>query len=170
MEIKKQMSTGDALAFKAIDGSYRVLLCTSIYQKTSPHYYYFAALNYDDIIKPTVERIMESEFFGVGNTMNEYFKYAESKLEKMWSFYPEIKPYCIGSYGLLILKKDLSKFRHEFEYISNVPIVDNLDKHGNGSMNSSSWGFLQVFFSSDYGKSFTERGQRCFKVKAMIRD
>jgi hypothetical protein len=44
----------------------------------------------------------------------------------MWNLYPEINPHHLGSYGFLILRKDLLKFR------------DNLDINENDSMNSGS--------------------------------
>ena len=84
-------------------------------------------------------------FLGIGNIANDYFKYPDKQLNKMWTIHPEIKPYFLGSYGVLIWRKDFIKFRDNFELIGNLKIVDNLDKNGNGSMNASDWTFLNQF-------------------------
>ena len=75
------INQGDLLTFKATDDKYKVLLCTSTNKEKSPQNFSFAALTYDNEDKPTVEDILHSDFWGIGNTKNDYFKYSELKLK-----------------------------------------------------------------------------------------
>lgn len=71
------INQGDLLAFEANNGNYKVLLCTSTYKQKVPQSFTFATLTYEDIEKPTAEKILNSDFWDIGNTKNEYFKYSE---------------------------------------------------------------------------------------------
>lgn len=164
------INQGDLLAFKANDGKYKVLLCTSTYKEKSPQNFTFAALTYDEIEKPTVEKILNSDFWGIGNTKNDYFKYSDSELNQMWNIHPETKPYLLGSYGLIIWRKDFMKFRENIEVIGNLKIADNLDKNGNGGMNASDWNYIKDFFTDKINSLLPDRGQKKFKLKAIIKD
>lgn len=166
----KQVQQGDVITFLASDSRYKALLCTSTYVEKSPHSYTFAVLSYDAPIKPTADHIRDGQFFGIGNTKNNLFVYPEHQLAKMWVVHPEIKPYFLGSYGLVIWRKDFMKFRDNLQLVANIPIIDNLDKNGNGSMNASSWSFLQDFFVDKYKTELAGRGQRKFSVHAIIID
>lgn len=164
------INQGDLLTFKATDDKYKVFLCTSTYKEKSPQNFSFAALTYDNEDKPTVEDILHTDFWGIGNTKNDYFKYSDIELNQMWRIHPETKPYFLGSYGLIIWRKDLMKFRDNFEIIGNLKIVDNLDKNGNGGMNASDWDFLKDFFTNKINSVLPDRGQKTFKLKAIIKD
>jgi hypothetical protein len=170
MEKIKDINQGDLLTFKAADGKYKVLLCTSIYKDKSPHNFKFAALTYDSAEMPTVEKILESEFFGIGNRKNNFFAYSDKELERMWTLHPEVKPYHLGSYSLIIWRKDFIKFRDNFETIGNIEIFDHLDLNGNGGVNASSWSFLQDFFYEKFKTVLPDRGQTVFKIKAILKD
>jgi hypothetical protein len=163
------INQGDLLTFKAADNRYKALLCISTYKEKSPQNYTFAALTYDSIEKPSIENLYESEFFGIGNTRDEYYSYSEEDLKRIWTIHPEVKPYCLGAYGLLIFRKDFMKIRDNFEFIGNFKIIDNLDKQARGSMNASDWALLKDFFSEKYKTLLPERGQKTFKVKSIVR-
>lgn len=166
-----EINQGDLLTFIAADGKYKVLLCTNTYKEKSPHNFTFCVLTYDHVEKPTIEIILESSFFGVGNTTkNNFYKHSDEELNKMWAFYPKIKPCLLGSYNFIIWKKDFMKFRDHFEFIENLKIVDNIDKNGNGGVNASSWDFLKSFFNENFNTIMSERGQEIFKLKSIIRD
>lgn len=164
------INQGDLLTFKANDEKYKALLCTSTYKEESPHYFYFAALTYDDFEKPTVANILHYDFWGIVNSKDYHFKYSDIELNRMWTFHAEIKPYVLGSYGLLVLRKDFMKFRENFEVIGNLKIVDNLDKNGNGGMNASDLSFIKDFFSDKINSILPDRGQKSFKLKAIVKD
>lgn len=164
------INQGDLLTFNANDENYKVILCTSTYKEKSPQNFTFAALTYNDKEKPTIENILSSDFWGIGNTKNDYFKYSDNELNQMWSIHLDVKPYYLGSYGLVILRKDFLKFRDNFEFISNLKIVENLDKNGNGSMNASDWEFIKDFFANKINLVMPDRGQKTFKIKAIIKD
>ena len=170
MQKIRDVNQGDILTFKAADGRYKALLCTSTYKEKSPRNFTFAALAYDSVEKPTLESICETDFFGIGNRKSDYFKYADNELDRMWTLHPEVKPYYLGSYGLIIWRKDFMKFRDNFEFIGNVKIADNLDKNGSSGMNASDWNFLQAFFNEKFKTILPERGQAVFKVKAILRN
>lgn len=170
MQKIKDINQGDLLTFKTTDNKFKVLLCTSTYKVKSPQNFTFAALTYDSFDKPTIVDILDSEFLGIGNTKNDYFKYSDKELNKMWTIHPETKPYFLGSYGLIIWRKDFMKFRDNFEVLGNLKIVDNLDKNGNGSMNASGWSFLNQFFSNTYIATLINRGQKPFKLESILID
>ncbi|GGK77307.1 hypothetical protein ACD591_20495 [Rufibacter glacialis] len=165
----KDINQGDLLTFRAADGRYKVLLCTSTYKDKSPQNYTFAALTVDEQEKPTKHRVIEGGFYGVGNRKDDYFKYSDRELERMWSVHPEVKPYYIGSYGLTIWRKDFMRFQENFEIIGNLEIVNNLDKNGNGSMNASDWDFLRDFFNGEYHHLLLNRGQKLFRIESIIK-
>ncbi|NTS42889.1 hypothetical protein HRG84_18520 [Flavisolibacter sp. BT320] len=170
MQKIRDVNQGDILTFKAADGKYKALLCTSTYKERSPQNFTFAALTYDRIEKPTIESIYESGFYGIGNKKSDYFKYSDNELQRMWTIHPEIKPYFLGSYRLTIWRKDFMKFRGNFELIGCLKVVDQVDKHGSGGMNASDWNFLQEFFNEKFKSFLPDKGQTTFKVKAILRE
>lgn len=168
MEKIKVVNQGDILTFIAADGNYKVFLCTSTYKERSPHFFIFTALTYDNKKQPTIEDIEESSFFGIGNRKNSYFSYSDKELEQIWAVHPEIIPYQLGSYGFFIQRKNFMKFRENFKFICNFKILDNLDKNGNGSINSDDWNYLKEFFNEKLNTVMLDRGQKTFKIKSII--
>ncbi|WET67883.1 hypothetical protein [Sphingobacterium sp.] len=164
------INQGDLLTFRAADNKFKVLLCTSTRKDKSPQYFIFAALTYDSFDKPRTSNINDIEFFGIRNRKCDYFKYSDDELKKMWSIHPETRPYFLGSYGFLIIRKDFMKFRDNFEVIGNLNIIDYLDKNGNGSMNISDWELIKDFFANRINSVMLERGQKAFKIGAIIKD
>jgi hypothetical protein len=112
MQLIKDINKGDLLTFIGVGNKYKGLLYTSTYKDKSP--FTFAALTYDNIKKPTTNDLLDCDFFGTANIKNDYFKYSDSELEKMWINHPVTKPYYLGSYGLIIWRKDFQKFRDNF--------------------------------------------------------
>lgn len=117
-----------------------------------------------------MENIKSTNFYGKGNRYDEYFQNSETEKSKMWRVHPEIHPYCLGSYELLISRKDFMKDRYKFHFVGNLNIVDHLDKHSGSGMNASDWNFLSEFFTNKFRTVFSERGLNIFKVAAIIRD
>ncbi len=169
MQKIKDINKGDIFAFKSTDGRYKALLCTSMYKEKSPQNFTFAALTYDNLKKPTIENICESEFYGIANRKSNIFKYSDIELERMWNIHPEVKPYDLGSYGLIIWRKDFMKLHENFELIGNIKIVDHLDKMGSGSMNASDWNYLQDFFNKKFKTVLFDKGQIAYKIKAILK-
>ena len=165
-----QINQGDFLTFKATDGNFKVIFCTSVNKESSPHSFEFAATNYSQKNKPTIEDIINSKFYGIGNRRSDYFKYSNEQLERMWSIHPEIKPYFLGSYGLAIWRKDFMRFRDNFELISNLKIVNNLDKNGNGGMNASGMEVLNNLFVDNINELMERRGQQLFRTDAILKN
>jgi len=170
MQKIKHISQGDVLSLKAEDGKFKALICTSTYKNKKHTNFTFAALTYDNIFVPTLKDILICDFFGIANAKNDHFKYSEKEINRMWQLHPDIQPYILGSYGLIIWEKDFIKFGNNFEHIGNLDIVDNLDKNGNGSMNASNWEFLKDFFNEKFQSWLIERGQKQFSIKAIILD
>ncbi|WP_418360286.1 hypothetical protein [Sphingobacterium detergens] len=164
------INQGDLLTFKAADNKFKVLLCTSTSKDKSPQFFIFAALTYDSFDKPTTSNINDIEFFGIGNRKCDYFKYSDDELKKMWSIHPETEPYFLGSYGFFIFRKDFMKFRDNFEVIGTLNIIDYLDKNGNGGMNISHWESIKDFFANRINSVMLDRGQKTFKIGAIIKD
>ena len=167
--IKAQsVAVGDILSYLAADGKYKAIICTSVRKETSPHLFEFALTTYDSVLKPTLENILSSEFYGVVSLRNEYFPYSESEVEEMWLIHPEIIPNIIGSYSLIIWKKDLKQFESSLEMVGNVSIVTNVDRNGNGSVNASSWDFLRKS-TPQLMENMSFRGQKIYQIKAIVK-
>lgn len=166
----KEISKGDILTFRASDNKFKLILCTSVYKERSPFNFTFAALTYTSKTIPTLENIMNCEFYGIGNCSKDYFKYTNTEINKMWAIHPEIKPYFLGSYGVIIWRKDFLKFRDNFEVICNLSIIDNLDKNGSGGMNASALAVLDALFVNKLSILENGRGQQKFKIKAILKD
>lgn len=166
----KDINQGDVLTFSADDGKYKALICTSVSKEKRPQYFTFTATTVDQERLPSINDVTENDFYGVGNIKADFFKYSEEEINNMWNQHPEIEPYHLGSYGLVIWQKDFMKFRDNFSLIGNLKLVDNLDKNGNGNMNSSDWVFLKDFFNQKFKNVLVERGQKQFKVKAIIKN
>lgn len=164
----KLINQGDVISFKATDGNFKALICTSTYENKRNANFTFAALTYSNISAPTLNEILICNFFGIVNAKNDYFNYSGEELSKMWEVHPDIQPYILGSYGLIIWEKDFIKFGNNFEYIGNLDIVDTLDKNGNSSMNASNWEFLKDFFNEKFQSRLVERGQKQFSIKAIF--
>lgn len=160
---------GDILTFKGKDEKYKIIICTSTYKKRSPFHYNFAGTDLSQNEKPTIKKVIESNFFGIGNRKNNYLPFKDEEIKQMWNLHPEIIPYHLGSYGFLILRKDLLKFRDNLEIIGNVEIIDNLEMNGNGSMDSSSWEILNNIFTNNFEELMKQRGQKKYQVKAILK-
>jgi len=170
MQKISDINKGDIVIFKAADNHFKALICTSVYFDKSPQYFTFAALTYDRKEKPTPQDILSDFFFGTVTKINDHFKYTDRQLEKMWGLHAEVKPNILGSYGFVIWRKDLMKFRDNLEILTNLKIIDNLDKNGNGSLNASDWNFLQDFFNQKFKSILVDRGQKTYKIAAIIQD
>ncbi|MCC9065637.1 hypothetical protein [Flavobacterium piscisymbiosum] len=167
----KNIKQGDLFSFIADDGKYKALLCTGIYIDKSPNNFTFCALTYSSYEKPTIEITKESSFFGVGDaTKNNIYKHSDEELEKMWIIHPEIKPYILGCYNFIIWRKDFMKFRDNFEFIGNLNVVNNIDKNGNGSVNASNWEGLKNLFNEKLYEIMSQRDQKIFKLKSIIKE
>ncbi len=167
----KEVNKGDVLVFKTADNRYKAILCTCIYKEKSPHNFTFAALSIDNHEKPSIDDIRSANFYGIGNIKDTYSQYSTSEREKIWATHPEIKPYSLGSYSLIIWRKDFMKFSENIERIGNLNIVDNLDKNGKSGINASDWNVLVDFFTdNNHKKKLEERDQKPFKIQAIIRE
>ncbi len=165
------ISKGDILAFKGKDEKFKTIFCTSTYKERSPHHFTFAGTDISQDEKPTIEKVVESNFWGIGNSVNKYSSFfKEEEIKQMWNLHPEINPYHLGSYGFLIWRKDFLKFRDNFELIGNIEIINNLDKNGNGSMNSSSWESLNNVFTNNFAQTMNQRGQQKYRIKAILKN
>lgn len=162
---------GDILAFKGKDKKYKTIFCTRTNKKRSPFNFTFAGTDINQFDRPTIEKVIDSNFFGIGNTKNQYSPYfKDEEINQMWNLHPEINPYHLGAYGFTIWRKDFIKFRDQLEFIGNINIVDNLDLNGNGSMNASSWEVLNNFFSNNFEEVMNQRGQNKYQIKAIINE
>ncbi|WP_299436860.1 hypothetical protein [uncultured Aquimarina sp.] len=163
----KDINFGDFLSFKASDGFYRVLFCSSVQKSRSPYYFNFSATTIKAKEKPTINDIRNSKYYGKGNRNG--YKFENNELEKIWDLHPEIKPNYLGTYELLITRKNFMSFRDKFELISNLPILKNLNKNGNGGMNASELNILDNFFVNRIEKFMTEQNQEEYLTEAILK-
>ncbi len=158
---------GDFFSFKTSDGTYRVLFCTSFQKSRSPYFYNFTATTIKSNKKPTINDIRESYFYGKGNRSTLEFN--NNELNKMWRLHPEIKPYYLGTYELLITRKDFMTFNDKFELIFNIPILEKLNMNGSGSMNASDLSFLDNFFVNRIETFMEDQNQKKYLIEAIIK-
>tara|TARA_R110000868_G_C10586236_1_gene739127 strand:+ start:58 stop:567 length:510 start_codon:yes stop_codon:yes gene_type:complete len=168
MEKIKGIEQGDLLTFKTVDGNYRVIMCTET-DKKSPQNFSFIALTYNSSEIPNEIEIRKESFWGCGTSKANYYKYSLEEQERMWTLHPEIKPFLIGGYNLIIWRKDFLKFRDRILKIGNLDIVNNIDKNGNYGINVSSWESLNNFFSVQIEIIFKDIGQKTFKIESIIK-
>jgi hypothetical protein len=140
----KKISPGDFLTFKTTDNRHKVIFCVRTNRERSPQSFLFAATTFDGNFKPTVDDLADIDFWGKGNRLD--FKYPDSDLERMWTYHPENKPYFLGIYGILILRKEFMKWRENFEIIANLSIVDKLEMNGSGDIYPGNFDNLDKLF------------------------
>jgi hypothetical protein len=164
----KDINQGDCLTFKTSDNRYKVIFCIGANKEKSTQSFSFAATTFDKDFKPTVNDLSDTDFWGKGNRRD--FKYSERELERMWAYHPSNKPYFLGTYGILILRKEFMKWRENFELIGNLSIVDNLEQNGSGSFYPGDLDNLDKFFTEDLENVMDQSGQSKFKLKAIVKD
>ena len=162
------ISIGDFLTFKASDGLYRVIFCSNIFKERSPHFFDFGATSISKYEKPTISDVINAEFYGKGNRNS--FRFKEKELDKMWKIHPEIKPYYLGIFMLLITRKGLVSFRERLEFICNLPILENLEQNGTGGTNVSTIESLNGFFIEDTEDFMDKQSQCKYKIEAIIKE
>lgn len=163
----KEIKTGDFVTFKASDGLYRIIFCIGVNKERSPHHFDFALTTLKSGIKPSLTDIRNSEFYGKGNRKD--FRFEDTELEKMWRIHPEIKPYYLGTYGMLITRKALVSFKDKFELICNLPILENLGQNGNGGMNGSDFDILDDLFVKRLESFMKKQGQGKFRIESILK-
>ncbi|OOQ60260.1 hypothetical protein [Mucilaginibacter pedocola] len=164
----KNLVQGDILSFVAADNKYKAILCTAVKKDRSPHSCDFAATTYSSENLPTLDNILQCDFYGRPNAQSSSFPYPQTAINVMWEVHPEIKPYILGSYGLTIWNVDLKPFEGNFELIGNLNIVSDLLMNGNGSVNASSWDFFSDFFAGNGLDKLLERGHKPFSIRAIV--
>lgn len=163
------LEVGDFLSFKASDGNYRVIFCVSVFKEKEPFYFDFAATTINQKNRPSKEQIIKSGFFGIVNKKELYFKTEENANSRIWNdHHPEIEPFFIGTYGLAIWLKDFVRFQEKFEFIENLPIIENLHLKGNGGMNAGSFEALNKLFVPDVYKIMSERRQKAITINSIL--
>jgi hypothetical protein len=165
----KEVNKGDFLAFKASDNRYKVIFCTSTNKDRSHHSYKFAATSYDSDLKPSIKDIIPSYFYGIGIRKNSDYKpYTDEQLERMWQFHPNIKPYCLYSYSILIFRKEFFKMRDSFLYLGNLSVAYNLDTNGSAVFYPGTIDFLDKFFTKNLQNEMADKGQRKFLIQSIL--
>ena len=155
------------MLFKASDGFYRVLFCSSVQKSRSPYFFNFSVTTIKTVEKPTINDIRNSQYYGKGNRNDHRFE--EIELEKIWGFHPEIKPYYLGTYELLISRKDFMSFGDNFELIANLPILENLILNGSGGMNAGDLHVLDNLLVSTIESFMKDQNQQKYSTEAILR-
>ena len=163
----KDINIGDFLSFEASDGFYRVLFCSSVQKSRSPYFFNFSVTTINSESKPTIKDIRDSQYYGKGNRNGH--KFEKNELEKMWEFHPEIKPNYLGTYELLITRKDFMSFRDKFELITSLPILENLNQNGSGGMNASDLNVLDDLFVNRIESFMKNQNQEKYLTEAILK-
>lgn len=163
------IEVGDFFSFKASDENHRVIFCIGVYKERSPFFFTFAATTIRTKNKPSKEEIYQSGFYGIVNRKSLYFKTEQNINSGMWKdHHPEIKPFFVGTYGLLISRKELMRSREDFEFIVNLPIIENLQQAGNGSMNANGMESLDKLFVTNIDELMAKRRQKAVVISSIL--
>lgn len=163
------IEVGDFFSFKASDEYHRVIFCIGVYNERSPFFFTFAATTISTKNKPSKEEIYQSGFYGIVNRKNLYFKTEQNINSGMWKdHHPEIEPFFLGAYGLLISRKELMHSREDFEFIVNLPIIENLQQAGNGSINVNGLEYLDKLFVTNIDEFMAEKRQKAIVISSIL--
>lgn len=75
----------------------------------------------------------------------------------------------LGSFGVLIFRKDFMKMRERFELLSNKEIVKNLPLFGNASFHPGTIEYLDRFFGDNLESKMEDKDQKKYKLQALIK-
>lgn len=78
----KDVDTGDILTFKASDSHYKVIFCVDSYRERSPFHFTFGGTTIDQTSLPTIDEVINCEFYGIGNRKSSFWNYKEEQLNK----------------------------------------------------------------------------------------
>lgn len=159
---------GSVFVFRNTDGRYKAWVCISHRKEAKPSYCYFMALTLDSEVIPSLEELQECSFWGTGHMRHPVLPWSDSWLEQVWRLHPDVKPCHVGAYGLMVSRKDWKVMEAAFQFIGQLSIFPDLELHGNGSMLIRSFDFVQQFFNGTESKVFLDRGQRPFKLAAVV--
>lgn len=165
----KNIEIGDFLSYRVEDNNYRVILCISTQITKSPFSFGFAVLTINQQKKPTKTDLLNSGFYGIVNRKKLYHKTKENSNSIMWKdHHPEINPFLIGAYTLLIWRKEFMRFREYFEFVVNIPIIKNLDLTGSGTMVATDKESLDKIFLSNIDEVMGERRQKAIVIPSIL--
>jgi hypothetical protein len=68
----------------------------------------------------------------------------------------------------MVTRKDWKAMEAKFQFIGQLNLLPNLELHGNGSMLIKTFEFVHQFIDSSENQVFKERGQKQFKVAAVV--
>ena len=172
MRIKDiNIQVGDFFSFKTADETYRVIFCIESQIKKSPFYYLFAATTINTTYRPTTQDVKECGFYGIVNRKKFYLKTNKNAESIMWKDdFPELNPFIVGAFHLIISRKDFLKFEGDFEFIENLPIRENLHMTGNSGMNASSQESLNKLFLSDIDNYMGIQGQKSIVLTCILKN
>ena len=168
MKVNNFPELGSVIVFKNAFGNYKAWICISVRSGAKAPYFYFMCLDFEGVDIPSLASIQGCNYYGSGNMLNPVEPWSESSLEQVWRIHPEVKPCHVGAYGLMVTRKDWKAMEAKFQFIGQLNLLPNLELHGNGSMLIKTFEFVQQFFDSSENQVFKERGQKQFKVAAVV--
>lgn len=137
----------EVLIFKMKDNSFRALICLKIEQYRGNCNYWFVPITYQYSTKPTLELILKQNILGsqIGSGYHrDETRKMQPGIEVVWEYVGGKPNFMFGFVVDVVEHKDLLKFKHHFESIGRVNILEGLKKPG-------SYGFSVNF------KRFEER-------------
>lgn len=123
----------EVLVFKLKDGSFRALICVKIDQYRGNCNYWFVPTTYQNAAKPNLELISKQNILGSkigsGYHRNETRK-IQPGIEVVWDYVGGKPNFMFGFVVDAVEHKDLLKFKHHFESIGRIGILEGLKKPG----------------------------------------
>ncbi|MBL0745388.1 hypothetical protein [Chryseolinea lacunae] len=130
----------DLLTFQHRDGSYRVVICSSVSNYRGVCSYTFAFTTYNAVRKPSINNVLTCDILGhqISSSIDpEQAKAAQPGIERIWKFVGTQHYVGFGLHLISIPHADLLTFKDKFENIGTLRIVSGLKWMGSlGGENS----------------------------------
>jgi hypothetical protein len=140
----------DLLTFQLKDGNYKAVVCIAIDQYRGQCNYILVPTTYSSPKKPAIDDIKDKEIIGrrVGSGYDQQVtKEKQPGIERVWNYEFEGGNcnYFFGVEKLAVDHKDFISFKHKFEKIGTLKIVEGLKETGSYGYEGNFEGFERVF-------------------------
>lgn len=123
----------EILIFKLKNNSFRALICLKIDQYRGNCNYWFVPITYQGSTKPSLELIVQQSILGskIGSGYHrEDTRMMQPGIEVVWDYVGGKPNFMFGFVVDAVEHKDLLKFKHHFESIGRINILEGLKKPG----------------------------------------
>ena len=140
------------LTFQLSTGEYAVTACVKIEQYRGSCKYWLVPITYKSSVKPTIEKIKNSEILGVtigSGYSREQTMAVQPGIENIWDYVGGDPKFCFGFVIHCIEHRDLLKIKGQFNKVGELNIFDGLKEIGSVGGASSFERFDEIYSNLD---------------------